>query len=86
QIANAYNDAMTQASNDADATGLRQRYEGDHKAYFGSKLNVRDFDGNPNFVSEMDALIAYLQKLGNDVDFNAYNPDMDPRNQGEKGK
>jgi len=84
QIENAYNDAMTQASNDGDASGLRQRYEGQHKEYFGSKLNVRDFDGNPNFVSEMDALVAYLQKLGNDVDFNAYNPDMDQRNQEQK--
>jgi cytochrome c oxidase cbb3-type subunit 2 len=33
------------------------------------KAQVRPFDGNPNSVSEMDALIAYLQMLGTLVDF-----------------
>ena len=31
-----------------------------------------DFDGNPNRLSEMDALVAYLQMLGTLVDFNQY--------------
>ena len=33
------------------------------------KAIVRDFDGNPAVLSEMDALIAYLQMLGTLVDF-----------------
>jgi cytochrome c oxidase cbb3-type subunit 2 len=45
----------------ADTTGLTERY--------GEKVNARDFDGQPNFISEMDALIAYLQVLGTMVDF-----------------
>jgi cytochrome c oxidase cbb3-type subunit 2 len=32
------------------------------------KAQVRDFDGNPDRLSEMDALIAYLQMLGTLVD------------------
>ena len=70
-IENAYNDAMSQARADGDAPGLKKRY--------GDKVLVRDFDGQPQFVSEMDALVAYLQKLGTDVDFKDYDPDMDPR-------
>lgn len=70
-IENAYNDALNQARNDGDSSGLKKRY--------GDKVAARDFDGQPNFVSEMDALVAYLQKLGTDVDFKDYDPDMDPR-------
>jgi cytochrome c oxidase cbb3-type subunit II len=33
---------------------------------------VRDFDGDPTRVTEMDALIAYLQMLGAGVDFDTY--------------
>jgi cytochrome c oxidase cbb3-type subunit 2 len=36
------------------------------------KAQVRDFDGNPDMVSELDALIAYMQMLGTLVDFSAY--------------
>lgn len=67
-IENAYLDAMAQASADSDKDGLTSRY--------GEKVVARDFDGQPGFVSEMDALIAYLQKLGTDVDFKTYNPDV----------
>ena len=63
-IDNAYNDAMAQASASGDATALNSRY--------GKKVNVRDFDGQPQFVSEMDALVAYLQSLGTFVDFKDY--------------
>ena len=31
-----------------------------------------DFDGNPQQVTEMDALVAYLQMLGTLVDFKNY--------------
>jgi cytochrome c oxidase cbb3-type subunit II len=71
-IENAYNDAIGQASGEAMAGGVRQRY--------GNKVAARDFDGQPNIVSEMDALVAYLQKLGTDIDFKDYDPDMAPQN------
>lgn len=38
---------------------------------------MRDFDGNPDRVTEMDALIAYLQMLGTMVDFTEYEADLD---------
>jgi cytochrome c oxidase cbb3-type subunit 2 len=63
-IENAYNDAMAQARLDGDTSGLIARY--------GNKVNVRDFDGQRNFVSEMDALVAYLQTLGTLADIKDY--------------
>jgi len=63
-IKNAYNDAVTQAYDGLDTAGLQSRY--------GAKVNARDFDGNPSMVSDMDALIAYLQMLGTLVDFTSY--------------
>lgn len=64
-LQNALSDAKAQASpEDAAVSGLQARY---------AKTNVRDFDGNPNVVSEADALIAYLQMMGTLVDFKAYN-------------
>lgn len=68
-IETAYNDAMAQARSDGDTSGLQKRY--------GAKVQARDFDGQKEFVSEMDALVAYLQKLGTDVDFTTYNPDYE---------
>lgn len=34
-----------------------------------------NYDGNPNMISEMDALVAYLQVLGTMVDFNKFESD-----------
>jgi len=68
QIAHAANDARRQA--DPEAT-----FEDELKARYGERLNVRDFDGNPNRVTEMDALIAYLQMLGTLVDADALAPE-----------
>ena len=65
-IQNGVSDAVIQASTDRDAEKLFQRY--------GKKVNVRDFDGNPQRVSEMDALVAYLQMLGTLVDFSKFEP------------
>ena len=59
-IENAYNDAVNQANPNADTTGLEKRY---------GKVKVQDYDGNPMLVSEMDALVAYLQVLGTMVKF-----------------
>jgi cytochrome c oxidase cbb3-type subunit 2 len=63
-IANATHDVATQATTDSpDAAELVKRYP---------KAQARDFDGNPNRISEADALIAYLQLLGTQVDFKLY--------------
>ena len=56
-------DLEAQATPDADIDGLMQRYP---------KAQARDFDGNPKMISELDALVAYMQMLGTLVDFNAY--------------
>lgn len=63
EIVNARADLEAQATLDADTDGLMQRYP---------KAVARDFDGNPAMISELDALVAYLQMLGTLVDFNAY--------------
>ncbi len=65
-IQNATSDAVIQASNEREAEGLQKRY--------GGKVNVHDFDGNSSRISEMDALVAYLQVLGSFVDFAKYEP------------
>ncbi len=65
-IQNAVSDAIIQASNDRETDGIIKRY--------GKKINIRDFDGNPNQVTEMDALVAYLQVLGTMVDFTNFKP------------
>jgi cytochrome c oxidase cbb3-type subunit 2 len=56
---------------------LRAQLDPDHPkaAEFAKrypKANARDFDGNPQKISEADALIAYLQVLGTLVDFKKY--------------
>ncbi len=58
-IAAANEDLTAQADPDADSTALKARYP---------KSQVRDFDGNPSTLTEMDALVAYLQMLGTLVD------------------
>lgn len=56
-IANARADAYGQAAPDApQAEGVASRY--------GAATNVRAFDGAPATLTEMDALVAYLQILG----------------------
>ena len=61
-IANAKADLLAQADPEADTAGLTGRYP---------KVQVRDFDGNPGRLTEMDALVAYLQMLGTLVDVNS---------------
>ncbi|EQB12506.1 MULTISPECIES: cytochrome-c oxidase, cbb3-type subunit II [Sphingobium] len=58
-------DLAAQADPTADAADLLKRYP---------KAQVRDFDGDPNRLTEMDALVAYLQMLGTLVDVNAAEP------------
>jgi cytochrome c oxidase cbb3-type subunit 2 len=65
-IANAPADAYGQASPDSpQAEGVMKRY--------GSATNVRAFDAAPNTLTEMDALVAYLQILGRLTE-SAYKP------------
>ncbi|WP_421738193.1 cytochrome-c oxidase, cbb3-type subunit II [Caulobacter sp.] len=73
EIANAKKDLEAQADPfSTDAVGLRARY--------GAKVVNRDFDGDPDKITEMDAAIAYLQMLGTLVDFNSYKAQA-PENQ-----
>jgi cytochrome c oxidase cbb3-type subunit II len=66
-VANALADVSTQVDPFADDyDGFLARYP---------KAQVRDFDGNPDMVSELDALIAYIQMLGTLVDFSTYEAD-----------
>lgn len=64
-IAAANDDLVAQADPDANSSALLTRYP---------KAQVRDFDGDPSRITEMDALIAYLQLLGTMVDFKAAEP------------
>jgi cytochrome c oxidase cbb3-type subunit 2 len=61
----ANEDLQAQANPDGDAAALNKRYP---------KSQVRDFDGDPGRVTEMDALVAYLQMLGTLVDFDKAAP------------
>ena len=58
-------DFAAQADPDSDYEAMLERYP---------KAQVRNFDGAAG-VSEMDALIAYLQVLGTMVDFTTFQPD-----------
>ncbi len=65
-IAQAVADVETQANPDSgDVDALLARYP---------KAQARVFDGDPEKVSEADALIAYLQMLGTLVDFESFDP------------
>lgn len=64
-MANAEADFKAQADLAADVTGLADRY---------GKVTVSNYDGQPE-LTEMDALIAYLQVLGTMVDFTTFTPD-----------
>ncbi len=63
-IANAEADLLAQANPESEgAEAVAARYP---------KALVRDFDGDPTKLTEMDALIAYLQMLGTLVDFSTF--------------
>lgn len=62
-IDNAAADLKAQADPNADVSGVEARYP---------KAKLGDFDGDPQRLTEMDALIAYLQMLGTLVDFSTY--------------
>ncbi|MBX3532075.1 MAG: cytochrome-c oxidase, cbb3-type subunit II [Rhizobiaceae bacterium] len=62
-VESAAADLKAQADPNADTSGLLERYP---------KAKTGDFDGNPQALTEMDALVAYLQMLGTLVDFSTY--------------
>lgn len=62
QIRQAERDAIRQADDEAE-------YEQDLRDSYGENIQARDFDGEPAALTEMDALVAYLQVLGTLVDF-----------------
>jgi cytochrome c oxidase cbb3-type subunit 2 len=66
-IANAKADLIAQADPEAEGIdAFQKRYP---------KAQARDFDGDPKRITEMDALIAYMQMLGTLVDFKTYQAD-----------
>ncbi len=64
-IESAAADMRAQANPNGDAANVQGRYP---------QAQVRDFDGDPARLTEMDALVAYLQMLGTLVDFRAAAP------------
>ncbi|WP_394728738.1 cytochrome-c oxidase, cbb3-type subunit II [Altererythrobacter sp. GH1-8] len=58
----AKTDLASQGDPFADPADLEERYP---------KAQIRDFDGDPTRLTEMDALVAYLQMLGTLVDVNS---------------
>lgn len=59
-------DMWAQASDTADQDAFLERYP---------RAAVGDFDGDPQRLTEMDAIIAYLQILGRMVDFSTITPE-----------
>ena len=59
-VENARADLRAQADPEGDHAALLERYP---------RAVVGDFDGSPGRLTEMDALVAYLQILGRMVDF-----------------
>jgi cytochrome c oxidase cbb3-type subunit 2 len=66
-MANAKVDLLAQADPNAEGVdAFMQRYP---------NAVARDFDGDPARLTEMDALISYMQMLGTLVDFKSYKAD-----------
>ena len=66
----AKKDLVTQANDESlvDPAGIRGRYD--------ERVNIRNFDGQSEIISEMDALVAYLQILGTMVRFETEIPNI----------
>ena len=73
-----YSDEMIETAV-ADITTQLDPYAMDYDAFqarYPGAL-MRDFDGDPSRVTELDALVAYLQVLGTMVDFSTYEAQAD---------
>ncbi len=73
-IDNAAADLEAQATPDADTDALVARYSdfafgADRAEDEVTTMALGDLDGNPDVITEMDAVVAYLQVLGTMVDF-----------------
>jgi cytochrome c oxidase cbb3-type subunit 2 len=66
-IANARADLAAQADPNADGASFAKRY---------ARARQGNFDGDPRTLTEMDALVAYLQMLGTLVRFADVTPDQ----------
>ncbi len=66
-VAEAAADMRAQADPNGDHAGLLERYP---------KAVVGNLDGDPERLTEMDALVAYLQILGQMVDFTEVEPEQ----------
>ena len=68
-----YTDEMIEKAKSDIATQLDQ-FADDYEGFLARypKAQIRDFDGDPRKITEMDALIAYMQILGTMVDFETY--------------
>jgi cytochrome c oxidase cbb3-type subunit 2 len=66
-IANARADLEAQARPDNDGTAFQGRY---------ARARQGAFDGDPRTITEMDALVAYMQMLGTLVDFRDVTPEQ----------
>ena len=62
-VENAKADLVAQGDPNADGEGLQARYP---------KAAIAAFDGDATRLTEMDAVVAYLQVLGTLVDFSSY--------------
>jgi cytochrome c oxidase cbb3-type subunit 2 len=60
-------DLEAQARPDADPSGFQSRY---------ARARQGAFDGDPQRITEMDAMVAYLQMLGTLVDFRDVTPEQ----------
>lgn len=68
-VQKAVSDVTTQLDEFADdEEGFNARYP---------KAQMRDFDGNADALTEMDAIVAYMQMLGTLVDFQEYEAEAD---------
>jgi cytochrome c oxidase cbb3-type subunit 2 len=83
EIDNAAADLEAQATPGAETKGLFDRYKtipaGGTDKDAVVKVNARDFDGQPDKITELDALIAYLQELGTLVDFSTFKTEAESR-------
>jgi cytochrome c oxidase cbb3-type subunit 2 len=66
-IAHARSDLEAQARPEADISAFSARY---------ARARQAAFDGDPARITEMDALVAYLQMLGTLVDFREVTPEQ----------
>jgi len=72
--------SLSQAEYDANVakfgeTVARQLHIPDAQKNLVEQANFGNYDGDRSGVSEMDALVAYLQVLGTMVDFSKYSDD-----------